>query len=79
MLSSKAKQGGKKALKSGPPREKTLEPWYICKKRNKWPEWLHLGYRDVVLQSVDQNKSGFTQQNEQAPTNDSQTAKAFSV
>lgn len=61
------------------PREKTLEPWYICKKRNKWPEWLHLGYRDIVLQSTDENKSGFKQQNEQAPTNDSQTAKAFSV
>lgn len=54
------------------PREITLEPWEIIKYRNKWPEWLHLGFRDIVLQSIDQNKSGFQQQNEQAPTNDSQ-------
>jgi hypothetical protein len=55
------------------PREKTLEPWYICKQRNGWPKWLHRGYRDIVLQSVDQNKSGFAQQNEQSPTSDSQS------
>lgn len=54
------------------PREVTLEPWEIIKYRNKWPEDLHLGFRDVVLQSVDQNKSGFTKQNEQAPTSDQQ-------
>ena len=55
------------------PRERTLEPWKIIKRANSWPEELHLGYRDIVLQSVDQNKSGFAQQNEQSPTNDSQS------
>jgi hypothetical protein len=52
------------------PREICLEPWEIIKFRNGWPEWLHLGFRDVVLQSTDQNKSGFTKQNEDAPTTD---------
>lgn len=52
------------------PREMTLEPWEIIKHRNGWPVELHLGYRDVVLQSVDQNKSGFTKQNEESPTTD---------
>ncbi len=52
------------------PREMTLEPWEIIKHRNGWPEDLHLGFRDVVLQSTDQNKSGFAKQNEEAPTSD---------
>lgn len=51
-------------------RQTTLEPWEIIKRRNGWPKDLHLGYRDVILQSVDQNKSGFTKQNEDAPTSD---------
>lgn len=51
-------------------REITLEPWEFIKRRNGWPEEIHLRYRDVILQSVDQNKSGFTKQNEQAPTSD---------
>lgn len=55
------------------PREITLEPWEIIKRFNGWPEDLHLGYRDIVFQSLDQNKSGFAVQNEQAPTNNSQT------
>lgn len=54
------------------PRQTTLEPWEIIKRRNGWPKDLHLGYRDVVLQSTDQNKSGFTNQNEQSPTSDKQ-------
>lgn len=54
------------------PRQTTLEPWEIIKRRNKWPKDLHLGYRDVVLQSTDQNKSGFANQNEQSPTSDRQ-------
>ncbi len=57
------------------PREVTLEPWEIIKYRNKWPEEIHLGYRDVVFQSLDQNKSGFAVQNEQSPTNNSQQTK----
>lgn len=52
------------------PREVTLEPWEFIKHRNGWPEDLHLGYRDVILQSTDQNKSGYTKQQEQSPTSD---------
>ena len=52
------------------PREMTLEPWEFIKHRNGWPEDLHLGYRDVILQSTDQNKSGYTKQQEQSPTSD---------
>lgn len=52
------------------PREITLEPWEIIKHRNGWPEDLHLGFRDVVLQSTDQNKGGFEKQNEESPTSD---------
>jgi len=61
------------------PREVTLEPWEIIKYRNGWPEDLHLGFRDVVFQSLDQNKSGFAVQNEQSPTNDSQSAGPAAV
>jgi hypothetical protein len=61
------------------PREKTLEPWKLIKQRNGWPRELHLGYRDIVLQSVDQNKSGFATQNEQSPTADSQSKNSMSV
>ena len=55
------------------PREITLEPWEIIKMRNGWPRELHVGYRDIVLQSVDQNKSGNAVQNEQSPTSDNQS------
>lgn len=60
-------------------REKTLEPWYMIKRINGWPEWLHYGYRDIVFQTLDKNKSGFEVQNEEAPTNDSQTKSPLSV
>lgn len=56
------------------PRQTTLEPWEMVKRINGWPKDLHLGYRDVVLQSTDQNKSGFAVDKEQSPTNDSQSA-----
>lgn len=52
------------------PRQTTLEPWEIIKRRNGWPKDLHLGFKDVVLQSTDQNKSGFAKQNESSPTSD---------
>ncbi|HTF19359.1 MAG TPA: hypothetical protein VK658_14865 [Chryseolinea sp.] len=50
------------------PRQTTLEPFEIIKRRNGWPKDLHLGYRDIVLQSVDQSKGGFEKQSEPAPT-----------
>jgi hypothetical protein len=59
------------------PREVTLEPWELIKYRNKWPEEIHLGFKDVVFQTLDQNKSGFAVQNEQSPTSPrQQTATA---
>jgi hypothetical protein len=54
------------------PRQTTLEPWEIIKRRNKWPADIHLGFRDVIFQSTDQAKSGFVKDNEQSPTADSQ-------
>jgi hypothetical protein len=53
-------------------RQTTLEPFNIVKRRNGWDKTLHLGYKEVVLQSVDQNKSGFATQNEQAPTTENE-------
>lgn len=52
------------------PRQTTLEPWEIIKRANGWPKELHMGYREVILQSTDQAKSGFAVQNEEAPTSD---------
>lgn len=52
------------------PRQTTLEWYKIVKRRNGWPKDIHLGYRDVILQSTDQAKSGFVKQNEDAPTSD---------
>lgn len=52
------------------PRQTTLEWYKIVKRRNNWPKDIHLGYRDVILQSTDQSKSGFVKQSEEAPTSD---------
>ncbi|HEY3403887.1 MAG TPA: hypothetical protein VGK59_10900 [Ohtaekwangia sp.] len=52
------------------PRQKTLEPWEFIKRRNNWPKELHLGYRDVILQTVDRAKGGFEKPNEEAPTSE---------
>jgi hypothetical protein len=56
-------------------RQTTLEPWEFIKERNGWPEEIHLRYRDVILQSTDQNKSGFVKKNEQSPTSDKKETK----
>ncbi len=57
------------------PRQTTLEPFYIIKRRNAWPKEIHLGYRDVILESTDKNPTGFTKQNEQAPTSNKSEKK----
>lgn len=57
-------------------RQTTLEPWEIIKRRNGWRKELHLGYRDVILQTLDQNKSGFAKQNEQSPTSNKEEDNA---
>lgn len=54
------------------PRQTTLEWFKIVKRLNAWPKDIHLGYRDVILQSTDQAKSGFQKPNEEAPTTDKQ-------
>ncbi len=50
------------------PRQTTMEPWNFVKRFNGWPKDLHRGYKNIVLQSLDQNKSGFAVQNENNPT-----------
>jgi len=60
-------------------RMNTLEPFEIIKHRNGWPEDLYMGYKDVILQSTDQNKSGFAQTNEQSPTSDKTQKDPMSV
>lgn len=50
------------------PRQTTLEWFHLVKRYNNWPKDIHLGYRDIVLQSVNENKSGYAVQNESNPT-----------
>jgi ribosomal protein S17E len=50
------------------PRQTSLEPWNWVKRFNKWPADIHLGYENIILQSLDQNKSGYAKQNESSPT-----------
>jgi hypothetical protein len=57
------------------PRQTTLEWYKIVKRRNNWPKDIHLGYKDVILQSTDQNKGGFATQGEAAPTSDKPNAQ----
>lgn len=52
------------------PRQTTLEWLYIVKKINKWPEDIHFGYRNIVFQSVNENKSGYAIEGEANPTSD---------
>lgn len=46
------------------PRQTTLEFLYLVKKINQWPENLHFGYRNIVFQSMNENKSGYSVENE---------------
>lgn len=50
------------------PRQTTLEWWDIVSRANRWPENIKLGYRDVMLDTLNNAKSGFQVQNEQSPT-----------
>lgn len=54
------------------PRQTTLEWFNLVKRYNKWPREIHLGYRNIILQSTDQNKSGYVKQNEPDPTTDNE-------
>lgn len=57
-------------VKTARSRQTTLEPWEIIKRINKWPKDLHMGYRNVILESTDKNPTGFTKQKEEAPTSE---------
>lgn len=50
------------------PRQTTLEWLYIVKKINKWPKEIQFGYRNIVFQSVNENKSGYAVDHEPTPT-----------
>lgn len=50
------------------PRQTTTEWFELVKRINKWDPKLHLGYKNIILQSVNENKSGFIIQNEPNPT-----------
>jgi hypothetical protein len=54
------------------PRQTTLEWFNWVKRFNKWPKEIHMGYRNIILQSTDQNKSGFAKDNEAKPTTDNE-------
>lgn len=50
------------------PRQTTLEWLYLVKKINGWPEEVEFGYRNIILQSMNENKSGYAVENEPTPT-----------
>jgi hypothetical protein len=50
------------------PRQTTTEWYEIVKRVNGWPRDIHMGYRNIVLQSMNENKSGYIVQNEPNPT-----------
>ena len=52
------------------PRQTTLEWYYFVKRFNGWPKDLHLGYKEIVLQTIDQNKSGVDKTAKPNPTTD---------
>jgi hypothetical protein len=49
-------------------REITLDWFSIVSRVNGWPEDIKLGYRNVMLDTLNNAKSGFQVQNEQSPT-----------
>lgn len=55
-------------LRTAIPRQTTLEWWEIVKRVNNWPPDIHLGYRDVYLETTDKSKTGTVVQNEESPT-----------
>lgn len=52
------------------PRQTTLEWLHIVKKINDWPKDIYFDYRNIVFQSVNENKSGYAIENEPTPTTD---------
>ena len=50
------------------PRQKTLEWYDIVQRANKWPDDIKLGYRDLILDTLDNNKKGVEVEHEPTPT-----------
>ena len=50
------------------PRQTTLEWWEIVKRVNGWDPDLHLGYRNILLDTLNTAKGGFQVENESNPT-----------
>lgn len=56
------------------PRQTTLEVWETVKRANRWDENIHLGYRDVFLETLDKSKTGTVTKHEESPTAKSEDA-----
>lgn len=52
------------------PRQTTLEWLHIVKKLNNWPKDIYFDYRNIVFQSMNENKSGYAIESEPTPTTD---------
>ena len=50
------------------PRQVVLEPLMLVKKVNKWPADIYPGFRNVILETLDNNKSGVRNEGEGNPT-----------
>lgn len=50
------------------PRQTTLEWLHLVKRINKWPKEIYFDYKNIVFQSVNENKSGYAIENESNPT-----------
>ena len=50
------------------PRQTTLEALNLVKRINGWPKEIHFGYKNIVFQSVNENKSGYANEGEANPT-----------
>lgn len=50
------------------PRQTTTEWFEIVKRANGWDRALHLGYENIILETIDNSKGGFRTENESSPT-----------
>jgi hypothetical protein len=50
------------------PRQTTTEWWNIVKRANGWDPTLHLGYENVILETLDNNPTGTRTETEATPT-----------
>ncbi|HMG90766.1 MAG TPA: hypothetical protein VK589_11925 [Chryseolinea sp.] len=55
-------------LRTTIPRQTTLEVWETVKRINGWDPSIHMGYRDIYLETTDKSKTGTVVENEESPT-----------